>query len=71
MELEKKRLQEQELAPTAQNILSIISEKGFKEKARNQGLAKGLTIATVDQLFMFAGGKITTAPARKIALRNF
>ena len=69
-EMVQKRLQEQELAPTAQNVLAIISEKGFKEKARNQGLAKGLTIATVDQLFMGIGGKITTAPARKIALRE-
>ena len=69
-EMVQKRLQEQKLEPTAQNVLSIISDKGFKEQARNQGLAKGLTIAAVDQLFMGIGGKITTAPARKIALRE-
>lgn len=69
-EMVQKRLQEQKLEPTAQNILAIISDKGFKEQARKQGLAKGLTIAAVDQLFMGIGGKITTAPARKIALRE-
>lgn len=69
-EMVQKRLQEQKLEPTAQNVLAIISDKGFKEQARKQGLAKGLTIAAVDQLFMGIGGKITTAPARKIALRE-
>lgn len=65
-----KRLQEQNKAPTAQNVLAIISDQKFKSEARNQGLAKGLTVAAVDQVFLGIGGKVATAPARKIATRD-
>ena len=66
----QKRLADQNLAPTAQNVLAVISDKGFKDEARAQGLKKGLTVAAVDQVFMGIGGKIATAPVRKAATRE-
>ena len=63
----QKRLEADKQEPTAQNILAILSDKKFKDDALKQGLAKGLTVAAVDQVFMGFGGKIATAPARKIA----
>ncbi len=63
----QKRLAENKQPPTAQNILAILSDNDFKSAAREQGLKKGLTVAAVDQVFMGIGGKIATAPARKIA----
>lgn len=66
----QKRLADSNQAPTAQNILAIISDKQFKDAALKQGLAKGLTVAAVDQLFLGMGGKIATAPARKIASKE-
>lgn len=63
----QKRLEANKLPPTAQNILAILGDKEFKTGALKQGLAKGLTVAAVDQVFMGIGGKIATAPARKIA----
>ena len=63
----QKRLDDQKLEPTAQNVLAVMSEKGFKDEARAQGLKKGLTVAAVDQVFLGLGGKVATAPARKIA----
>jgi len=63
----QKRLAENKQEPTAQNILAILGDKEFKNSALKQGLAKGLTVAAVDQVFMGFGGKIATAPARKIA----
>lgn len=66
----QKRLADANVAPTAQNVLAVLSDKGFKEEARAQGLKKGLTVAAVDQLFMGIGGKIATAPAKKIASKE-
>mgnify|MGYP002142248305 CR=1 FL=1 len=66
-ELISSRLDELKQPPTAQNILALLSSDDFKAEARKQGLAKGLTVATVDQFTMGLGGKIATAPARKIA----
>lgn len=65
-----KRLESNNQAPTAQNVLAIISDQKFKEEARKQGLAKGLTVAAVDQVFFGIGGKVATAPARKLATRD-
>lgn len=66
----QKRLASGNQAPTAQNVLAILNDKGFQSEARNQGLKKGLTVAAVDQLFMGIGGKIATAPARKVATKE-
>lgn len=66
----QKRLEENKLPPTAQNILAILGDKEFKSSALKQGLAKGLTVAAVDQVFMGIGGKIATAPVRDAALKT-
>ncbi len=66
----QKRLEENKQPPTAQNVLAILSDKNFQSEALKQGAAKGLTVAAVDQLFMGLGGKIATAPARKIATKE-
>lgn len=62
-----KRLQAAKQPPTAQNILALLKDPDFQTEARKQGLAKGLTVAAVDQVFLGMGGKIATAPARKAA----
>jgi N12 class adenine-specific DNA methylase len=67
----QKRLAEAKQPPTAQNILALLSDKDFQSAALKQGAAKGLTVAAIDQLFMGLGGKIATAPARKIATKEF
>lgn len=67
----QKRLADAKQPPTAQNILAVLSDKDFQSAALKQGAAKGLTVAAVDQLFMGLGGKIATAPARKIATKEF
>jgi N12 class adenine-specific DNA methylase/adenine-specific DNA methylase len=64
------RLAEKNQAPTAQNILAMLSSPEFKEEAVKQGLSKGLTVALVDQVTMSIGGKMATAPARKIATKD-
>lgn len=66
----QKRLVQDNAAPTAQNILAIIDNPDFKAQAQKQGLAKGLTVAAVDQIFLGVGGKIATAPAKKMALKE-
>lgn len=66
----QKRLSESKQPPTAQNVLAILSDKEFQSQALKQGAAKGLTVAAVDQLFMGLGGKIATAPARKVATKE-
>ncbi|MGL4297329.1 MAG: transglycosylase SLT domain-containing protein [Aestuariivirga sp.] len=66
----QKRLTESKQPPTAQNVLAILSDKDFQSQALKQGAAKGLTVAAVDQLFMGLGGKIATAPARKVATQE-
>lgn len=66
----QKRLETAKQPPTAQNVLAILSDKDFQSQALKQGAAKGLTVAAVDQLFMGLGGKIATAPARKIASKE-
>ena len=66
----QKRLESNKQPPTAQNILAILSDKEFQSSALKQGAAKGLTVAAVDQVFMGLGGKIATAPARKIATQE-
>ena len=63
-----KKLAEQNIPPTAQNILAVISQPGFKQEALKQGALKGLTIAAIDQLTLGLGGKIVSAPAKKIAI---
>ncbi|CAB4134764.1 LT_GEWL domain containing protein [uncultured Caudovirales phage] len=69
-ELIQNRLAEAKVPPTAQNILAIISNPEFKAEAMKQGAAKGLTIAAVDQLTMGLAGKIITAPAKKLAIKE-
>jgi N12 class adenine-specific DNA methylase len=68
--LVQKTLEDRKQAPTPENILAILGEKEFKSAALKQGLAKGLTVAAVDQLFMGLGGKIATAPVRQEATRT-
>ncbi len=53
-----KRLTEQKQLPTEQNIKALLDDPQFQAEARKQGLAKGLTVAAIDQVFLGLGGKI-------------
>lgn len=64
------RLQANKAMPTAQNIKALLDDKAFQSEALERGLKKGLTVAVVDQLFLGLGGKVVTAPARKLAIRD-
>ena len=64
------RLQEAKLAPTPENIKAILDDKGFVAEAQKRGLAKGLTVAVIDQLFLGLSGKIATAPTRAAAAKG-
>lgn len=63
-----KRLEEKKTPPTEQNIKALLDDKTFQKEALDQGLKKGLTVAAIDQLFLGLGGKIATAPTRKVAI---
>ena len=68
------RLQENKTAPTEQSIKALLDDTAFQTEARNRGLAKGLTVGIIDQIFMGLGGKVAgkavTAPtvARKVGV---
>lgn len=59
-----KKLAEKNQQPTEENIKAILDDEEFRTAATKQGLAKGLTVAAVDNLFMGIGGKIATMPAK-------
>lgn len=64
------RLQQAKLAPTPENIKGILDDKDFVAEAQKRGLAKGLTVAVIDQLFLGLSGKIATAPTRRAAAKG-
>lgn len=57
-------LQKEKMAPTQENIQAILERPGFREEARNQGLAKGLTVSAVDALTLKLGGRVATTAER-------
>ena len=66
----QKRLAKDNLPPSEENVFAILNDPAFQSQALKQGTAKGLTIAAVDQIFMGFGGKVATAPAKKVAARE-
>jgi soluble lytic murein transglycosylase-like protein len=69
-----KRLEEAKQPPTPENIKALLDDPLFIGEARKQGLAKGLTVGLIDQLFMGLAGKVAgktasaTTKTRKVAL---
>ena len=53
-----KRLEEAKQPPTPENIKALLDDPLFIGEARKQGLAKGLTVGLIDQLFMGLAGKV-------------